>query len=214
MVLRISFASAAQPGIGGWGTYRGPQRRDGWPPGMRARCRPRPRIRRRTAPRSGGTQPYGSGTADPHTSGSVSTCPAYPRTNRVGRVRTSTKFDWYFWSRGATSRCTSPLRRTYIPHPGISDIPPRARKPRERRRTFSSSSYGTYHLERRVLPWRFCGMRAPSGCCRAIRSLSGTDLDEDEANHGWRIRRGGTSRRGYIGDGIHRTETRCVADLA
>lgn len=100
-------------------------------------------------------------------------------------ARTSTKFDWYFWSRGATSRCTSPLKRTYVRYPGMSDIPARARKPRERRRTFSSSSYGTYHLERRVLPWRFCGTRAPLGCCcRAIRSPSGTDLDEDEANHG------------------------------
>ena len=25
---------------------------------------------------------------------------------------TSTKLDWYFWSRGATSLCTSPRRRT------------------------------------------------------------------------------------------------------
>ena len=28
-------------------------------------------------------------------------------------TRTSTKFDWYFWSLGATNRCTSPLSRTY-----------------------------------------------------------------------------------------------------
>lgn len=128
-------------------------------------------------------------------------------------ARTSTKFDWYFWSRGATSRCTSPLNRTYIPHPGMSDIPPRAREPSERWRTFSSSSYGTYHLERRVLPWRFCGTRAPSGCCcRAIRSPSGTDLDEDEADHGWRMHRSGNSEKGYIGDRICETETevKCV----
>lgn len=46
-------------------------------------------------------------------------------------ARTSTKFDWYFWSRGATSRCTSPLKRTYIPHHGVSDTFPRARAERE-----------------------------------------------------------------------------------
>lgn len=31
--------------------------------------------------------------------------------SRAG-LRTSTKLDWYFWSRGAIKRCTSPLSRT------------------------------------------------------------------------------------------------------
>ena len=63
---------------------------------------------------------------------------ARPQENSRGSfaLRTSTKLDWFFWSRDATRRWTSPLSFS-----------------------FSSSSKGMYHLASRVLPWRFCTSR-------------------------------------------------------
>ena len=56
-------------------------------------------------------------------------------------TRTSTKFDWYFWSLGATNRCTSPLSRTYgiHVHP-LSELSPGCALCAEGPQTFSSSS--------------------------------------------------------------------------
>lgn len=149
-------------------THQGPPQTDVSPPGMPVRCRWHLRRHRRRGQRIYGTQSCGYGTDSTVRTGT---------TDATKTRRTSTKLDWYFWSRGATSRWTSPRKRTW--HLLVNGY----RRAWTRYTTFSSSSYGTYHFESRVLPCRFCRACAVRVNSQFNSVFGHTNLDQDEPDH-------------------------------